>query len=360
MQYGFYINQKAIVEISKDTGVKLDLKDAVLIEFIAQYTRIPSTEFIIVNEKPHYWVAYKKILEECPLLEIESKETLGRRLLNISKAKILDKYYTGGEYKKTYFAFGDNYKRLIAHLSHADSNSGMDESKTKTSHYHADSKVEAMPTQKSDNQYTKISNNNNKEEYSKFENFELDDLRKSLWMKKGYTEDGLLRHTLNWRDYINTLEKTPQSLSSSLDNYLSTNLAQFLKEEASLENVGKADELAKQRIKDYHAQKQENISKVGTDTAPKFQKKEIFKPYYRDYNTRQAYEEAMQDARWKGMIVEPELLPYNVAEYWGETSEYAWNIQPSTPKPVLRATTDNDVVDEDKRKAELIRQFNSL
>lgn len=86
------------------------------------------------------------------------------------------------------------------------------------------------------------------------------------------------------------------------------------------QRVDEGDALAKERMHDFHSKKQENIKLVGSKPTNLPQgRKPVFKPYYRDYESREAYESAITEARQNGQIVETDQLPVNAAAYWGET-----------------------------------------
>lgn len=75
----------------------------------------------------------------------------------------------------------------------------------------------------------------------------------------------------------------------------------------------------------------EQRKKQSTEIAAKYSKKEIFKPYWRDYASRYEYENAIQEAREQGKIVETTPLPRNAATAWGENPSYG-SVLESLPK----------------------------
>ena len=113
MKYSIQINQKAIVELNKETGANLDLKDATIISFFKDYTHFPKVKKQIINNEVFYWISYQWIIDENPLLEIENKDVLGRRIEKICNAGILQKFLDKKQGNKIYLAFGKNYQRLI-------------------------------------------------------------------------------------------------------------------------------------------------------------------------------------------------------------------------------------------------------
>lgn len=113
MKYSININQKAIVELNNEAGANLDLKDATIISFFKDYTHFPKVQKQIIENEVFYWVSYQWIIDENPLLEIENKNVLARRIEKICNAGILQKFIDKKQGNKIYLAFGKNYQRLI-------------------------------------------------------------------------------------------------------------------------------------------------------------------------------------------------------------------------------------------------------
>lgn len=156
MKYSININQKALVELNNETGINLDLKDATIISFFKDYTHFPKVKKQIINGDVFYWVSYQWIIDENPLLEIENKDVLGRRIEKICNTGILQKFLDKKDGNKVYLAFGETYQRLITDTPPTYSKQGSLPTQ----------KSEPLPTQKSDNY------NTNKTEYKKTERIE--------------------------------------------------------------------------------------------------------------------------------------------------------------------------------------------
>lgn len=156
MKYSININQKALVELNNETGTNLDLKDATIISFFKDYTHFPKVKKQIINGDVFYWVSYQWIIDENPLLEIENKDVLGRRIEKICNTGILQKFLDKKDGNKVYLAFGETYQRLITDNHPTYSKQGSLPTQ----------KSEPLPTQKSDNY------NTNKTEYKKTGNKE--------------------------------------------------------------------------------------------------------------------------------------------------------------------------------------------
>jgi hypothetical protein len=146
MKYSININQKALVELNSETGANLDLKDATIISFFKDYTHFPKVKKQIIDNEIFYWVSYQWIIDENPLLEIENKDVLGRRIEKICNTGILQKFLDKKDGNKVYLAFGENYQRLITDTPPTYSKQGSLPTQ----------KSEPLPTQKSDNYNTNI------------------------------------------------------------------------------------------------------------------------------------------------------------------------------------------------------------
>jgi hypothetical protein len=111
MQYGFYINQKAMVDLRELTGVKLDHSHAAIVNFIKDFAGTGELETRIIDDKSYYWLSYGKISEEMPLYDWE-KDTIYRKMKQLVQAKILEHFYDDKE-QKSYYAFGENYIYIV-------------------------------------------------------------------------------------------------------------------------------------------------------------------------------------------------------------------------------------------------------
>lgn len=86
---------------------ELDIKDAVIVDFLSRYAQSPHLQKKVFSGKVYYWFNYDKIAEELPLLKIGERR-VRERFLEIIKAGILEAHpeNAGG---KTFFAFGPRY-----------------------------------------------------------------------------------------------------------------------------------------------------------------------------------------------------------------------------------------------------------
>jgi hypothetical protein len=112
------IRQKAFYEFltnynkdkPKKEQIKLDYKDLVIFEYIAQFCLSDNEKIkqnrIVIDEKEYTHIAYKKIIEDNPFLDfntINPSKILANRLNKLYKLNLLDKYFAKENGNKTYF-----------------------------------------------------------------------------------------------------------------------------------------------------------------------------------------------------------------------------------------------------------------
>jgi hypothetical protein len=143
------INQRAFSNISKETGVKLDLIDATIFEYIYKFSLSSKVLKKLINNRVYSWVSYGKIIEDNPLININSKDAIARRIKKLCEANILSKETIKEDGNKVYFSVTDLAFQTIIEGQNVPTQEQMT----------TDSKVgrvstqksEGVPTQKSDN-----------------------------------------------------------------------------------------------------------------------------------------------------------------------------------------------------------------
>jgi hypothetical protein len=84
MKYILTINQKAILDLNSKHGFKLDLFDALLLEFAFGWFPNSKATKIFHEGKQYVWIAHQLIKDNVPLLGME-KDTIYRRMTKLSK-----------------------------------------------------------------------------------------------------------------------------------------------------------------------------------------------------------------------------------------------------------------------------------
>ncbi len=333
MQYNFDINQKAIVELSKTTGVKLGLQEAVIIDFIAKFAHSGECEVIIIEGKVYYWLAYSKIIEECPLLGIKNKEVLARKIELLENAGILLKHYEAGKVRKTYFAFGPNYKHIVFDYKKNKQDVGGTMPTEKSS------LDEAMPTEKSSTMPTEKSNYHNTIDHTSTpENFDVENTEAHI---KQITRLAL---DIKMPYYPQICKNNPLLTDTDISNIC-------MKVVLSNPNEG-PNALMKKVLSWSRTEAKSEPRTFG----PK--KKEIFEAYWDDYNSREELEQAISKAISEGKEVKRYMIPVNALKKWGEeTSDLAKTL---ATKLSTKPDINQGNREEDNRKNELEKQLKQL
>ena len=117
MKYTINVNQKAVVRISPE----LDLKDAAILDWISIFANSGEMESIIHDGKLFFRISYPYLIEELPLLKINSKNGIYRRLKKLQHVGLLEPHPDNGriidenngqQLSKVYWGFGPRYKEI--------------------------------------------------------------------------------------------------------------------------------------------------------------------------------------------------------------------------------------------------------
>lgn len=101
------INSKKIVDGKE---IKLDCNDIVILDWFIFFT--PKMQSVNFNGKIYYWLAYSKMQNDLPFLEL-SKRGFADRLKKLCELDILSFYLNKEQGNTTYYGFGDRYINLI-------------------------------------------------------------------------------------------------------------------------------------------------------------------------------------------------------------------------------------------------------
>lgn len=92
----------------------LDLIDTMILRYFVDFKGSTKMKEFIFEEEVYYWLDYKTVLDDLPILKISSTETIRRRIENLIDANVLIKKTIatkGG--RKTYIKLGFNYTSLL-------------------------------------------------------------------------------------------------------------------------------------------------------------------------------------------------------------------------------------------------------
>ena len=121
MKYNIFdFDQQSVISlrrIEKDSNgkeiiFKIDVIDLLILNVVSDYMNRKSIEKIIINDKIYFWISYKMIIEDLPILDIK-KQALADRLDKLVYFNLLEKYISRNEQgTKTCFRIGDMYEIL--------------------------------------------------------------------------------------------------------------------------------------------------------------------------------------------------------------------------------------------------------
>ena len=136
------INQKAFMEIGKSKGIKVDLIDSAIFDWIKNFVLSQNAIKKLIDNKLFIWCSYSKIIDDNPLLNISSNDIIGRRLNKLIDMGILEKYLSK-----------EDGNKIFLHITQFAYDYLLESRELPTQ------KSEPLPTQKSDNSILNNSNN---------------------------------------------------------------------------------------------------------------------------------------------------------------------------------------------------------
>lgn len=109
MKYNIRINQQAIVKHQLD----IDLIDAAILDFFESWVLTGNIVKLDDNGITYYWLDYKNLINEMPLLKIKSKDGVYRRIKKMCDQDLLVPHPNNQVIGKPFFAFGKTHKKLL-------------------------------------------------------------------------------------------------------------------------------------------------------------------------------------------------------------------------------------------------------
>jgi hypothetical protein len=157
MLFSISFNQKAIYDYKLANNYDIDDKDAMIIEAVYQFcgSKLAQRSAIKIEDDIFYYISYNLIIEQLPLMKINNKEVIARRLNKLCKYGIFKKFLDKSAGNKTYFTtteITDTFYKTIEVSTQKSEGCRLKSRKG------VDSKVESLSTEKSDNN---IHSNNN-------------------------------------------------------------------------------------------------------------------------------------------------------------------------------------------------------
>lgn len=109
-KYTLQINQKAII----DNKLDIDIIDASIFDFIHYFQSSPKTKKMVDNGTQYFYLHWSKIVEQIPLLGINSRQGVYKRLQNLINAKLIKAHEENGKGTGLmWFCLGENYDLMF-------------------------------------------------------------------------------------------------------------------------------------------------------------------------------------------------------------------------------------------------------
>lgn len=119
----------------------LDLTDVMILRWFVDFKDSQQMKKIIFEENMYYWINYDYLIQEIPVIKINSKDVLRRRLKKLEDCKVLkSKCIKNFHGSMTYYTITENYTALIKKNNHPTQKSLAPDSKVVSA---PDSKVES-------------------------------------------------------------------------------------------------------------------------------------------------------------------------------------------------------------------------
>lgn len=108
MKYNISIDQKAIIE----NKLKLDIKDAVIMDFMRHLSKFSKVEKILIDTRVFFWVNYSYLAKENPLLGLKS-DSIYRRILNLQDCGLIEPHPDNQKLNRSYYSFTEKFEEIF-------------------------------------------------------------------------------------------------------------------------------------------------------------------------------------------------------------------------------------------------------
>jgi len=116
MKYNININQRSVVESKLD----LDVIDMAIFNYLESFALSGGTERIINQDKLYFWVSHSKIMEDMPMLNINTRQGVLKRIDKLIAAGLIERHPQAQRLGKSFYCFGVNYDAIThGHLTTA-------------------------------------------------------------------------------------------------------------------------------------------------------------------------------------------------------------------------------------------------
>lgn len=106
-------NQKNFLEIGKLKNIKVDATDAILFDWIQNFTNSKKALKKLINNDLYFWCSYQKMADDNPICNISCKRVMERRITKLIDLGLLKKYTSKEDGNKVFLHITDfAYKHL--------------------------------------------------------------------------------------------------------------------------------------------------------------------------------------------------------------------------------------------------------
>lgn len=109
MKYSVSINQKAFYELSDN----LDFLDAAIFDFMKDFMHTSRCVKVHFDGEIFYWISHQLIIDNLPLLRINTKRGIIKRIEKLEVAGLLIRHENSRKLNRTYYKVGNNYDAVI-------------------------------------------------------------------------------------------------------------------------------------------------------------------------------------------------------------------------------------------------------
>ena len=118
-KYTLLINQKAII----DNKLDIDIIDASIFDFIHYFQSSPKTKKMVDNGTQYFYLHWSKIVEQLPILGINTRQGVYKRLQHLINAKLIKAHEENGKGTGLmWFCLGENYDLMFTSNGNESSN----------------------------------------------------------------------------------------------------------------------------------------------------------------------------------------------------------------------------------------------
>lgn len=109
MKFNININQKGAI----DAGLKIDLIDLAVFDFIKDFIHSGSCQTTNTIDGMYFWVSHKAIQKGLPLLKINTRQGIVKRINNLVDAGLLVRHVNTQKQARSLYKIGPKYECLI-------------------------------------------------------------------------------------------------------------------------------------------------------------------------------------------------------------------------------------------------------